>query len=301
MNTAKKFKTALGETRLLMLGAQIVFGFQFNGIFQSAFDTVPQRSRLFDAAAILLMSLTIGLLIAPSACHRLAHRGQVDARLFRETAAFAGLALLPFSICLAIDIYIVMARVQGEAAAYGISAFFWVTALVLWYVLEFLARDRKVLNAQTGQICERIALSARIEQMLTEARVVLPGAQALLGFQLIAMLTQAFDRLPRLSQLVHAGALACVAFTVIMLIAPAAFHRIAFGGADSERFYRIGSFFVTVALFPLALGLALDTYVATAKLTAAQSAAIGASVAVLLLLLLLWYAYPLLLRRRVET
>jgi len=32
----EKFKTALDETRLLMLGSQIFFGFQFNGIFQTA-------------------------------------------------------------------------------------------------------------------------------------------------------------------------------------------------------------------------------------------------------------------------
>ena len=31
---------------------------------------------------------------------------------------------------------------------------------------------------------ETAPLHARIEQMLTEARVILPGAQALLGFQL---------------------------------------------------------------------------------------------------------------------
>lgn len=36
-------------------------------------------------------------------------------------------------------------------------------------------------------------LHAKIEQSLTEARVILPGAQALLGFQLIVMMTRAFD------------------------------------------------------------------------------------------------------------
>jgi hypothetical protein len=39
-------------------------------------------------------------------------------------------------------------------------------------------------------------LSIKIDHMLTEARVVLPGAQALLGFQLIAVLTKPFEQLP---------------------------------------------------------------------------------------------------------
>jgi hypothetical protein len=37
------------------------------------------------------------------------------------------------------------------------------------------------------------SLHTKIEQMLTEARVILPGVQALLGFQFVVMLTKAFD------------------------------------------------------------------------------------------------------------
>jgi hypothetical protein len=44
--------------------------------------------------------------------------------------------------------------------------------------------------------------------MLTEARVIIPGAQALFGFQLVAMLTTGFERLPEHAKLVHAAALA---------------------------------------------------------------------------------------------
>ena len=39
--------------------------------------------------------------------------------------------------------------------------------------------------------------------MLTEARVIIPGGQALLGFQLIATLTKAFNELPDLFKYVH--------------------------------------------------------------------------------------------------
>jgi hypothetical protein len=39
-------------------------------------------------------------------------------------------------------------------------------------------------------------LSAKIEYVLTEVRVVLPGVQALLGFQLVIVLTRAFEDLP---------------------------------------------------------------------------------------------------------
>ena len=43
---------------------------------------------------------------------------------------------------------------------------------------------------------EKVPLPKKIDQMLTEARVIVPGAQALLGFQLAVVLTQSFDELP---------------------------------------------------------------------------------------------------------
>ena len=58
-------------------------------------------------------------------------------------------------------------------------------------------------------------LDVRVEQMLTEARVMLPGAQALLGFQLAIPLTQGFEGLPEISKIVHTLALCCVALLAI--------------------------------------------------------------------------------------
>lgn len=294
MSVEKKFKTALDETRLLMLGSQIFFGFQFNGIFQTAFDTLPMHARWLDAAALLLMTITLGLLIAPSARHRIAEGGQIDHGLFRATSFFAGAALFPFSLSLAIDLYIVASRLFGGSIGLLIAALFWVAALALWYGLGFLWRESAPTMSQGSH--KPTPLADRIDHMLTEARVALPGAQALLGFQLLAVLSQSFDTLPLQSKLLHAGALGCVALTVILLVSPAAFHRIAFNGADDERFYRIGSRLVTVALLPLAFGLAGDLYVAIAKMT--ESARIGGLSAVMILLILLglWYGYPLALR-----
>jgi hypothetical protein len=62
-------------------------------------------------------------------------------------------------------------------------------------------------------------LSAKVEQMLIEARVIIPGAQALLGFQLTVTLTRAFEQLPYESKLAHAAALCCIALSVILLMA----------------------------------------------------------------------------------
>jgi len=41
----KKLKTALNETRLLVLGAQILLGFQLHGVFQESFRELSPLAR----------------------------------------------------------------------------------------------------------------------------------------------------------------------------------------------------------------------------------------------------------------
>ena len=141
-------------------------------------------------------------------------------------------------------------------------------------------------------------LHTKIDQMLTEGRVILPGAQALLGFQLVVMLTKAFGQLPATARAVHLVALMCVVLAIILLIAPAAIHRLAFDGNDDPRLHSTGSILMTLALLPLALGLSCDIWVALTKLFADQdSLALFGALSVWVLLMTMWYVVPLALRR----
>ena len=151
-----------------------------------------------------------------------------------------------------------------------------------------------------GQSNERTGtpLQVKIEQLLTEARVVLPGAQALLGFQLAIVLTRTFEQLPKVSIVVHAASLFLVALAVIMLMAPAPYHRIVYAGENTEDMYRVGSVLVMAATLPLGLGLAGDVYVVIAKISG--SFAIGSFTGGLAFVFLigLWYLYPIIVARR---
>jgi hypothetical protein len=144
---------------------------------------------------------------------------------------------------------------------------------------------------------ERVPLPKRIEQMLTEARVILPGAQALLGFQLAVVLTDSFRSLSFLSQEVHGAALASVALCTILLMAPAAYHRIVYQGEASEGFLLVGSRFLLAATGALAAGLAADAFVVMGKIADSNKAGLIAAVAAFIALTGLWHLSPLLLRR----
>src|SRR3954470_1450743 len=100
MSLAKKVKTALDESRLLILGAQVLFGFQLNSVFQEAFVDLARSSKLLTCAGQFLMVLSILLLIAPSMQHRLVERGEDSNRIHRLTGRYAGCSLVPFGISL---------------------------------------------------------------------------------------------------------------------------------------------------------------------------------------------------------
>ena len=158
------------------------------------------------------------------------------------------------------------------------------------------AAERSKAIADQGRR-EQAPLHARIEQLLTEGRVILPGAQALLGFQLVIVLSDAFVKLPASSRLVHGFALLAIALTVVLLITPAALHRIVWAGEESDEFLRIGSCITILALLPLACGMTADAYVVFARITGTTMQAAIAAGLVLLVLLGFWYAWPLIDRR----
>ena len=243
------------------------------------------------------MGLAIGLLIAPTMLHRIADDGRDTRRIHRATGLLAGLSLLPFEISLGIGFFVVFESAFGVATAWAGGTILCALAGLLWYALGFAIKAK--LGEKPMNEPERATpLATRIDQMLTEARVILPGAQALIGFQFTVMLTQAFAQLPFAIKLVHAGGLCCVAVAVILLMTPAALHRIAFDGRDAPEFFRMGSWFVVAAPAPLAFGIAADLCVAIGHAAGSYAAGAAAAGAMLLMLAALWYALPLSIRQR---
>ena len=60
----------------------------------------------------------------------------------------------------------------------------------------------------------RLSLSEASSQLLNECRMVLPGIQTLLGFQLIAVFQPPFTELPRATQRLHLFAILCVVLAI---------------------------------------------------------------------------------------
>jgi hypothetical protein len=289
----RKVKTALDETRLLVLGIQVLLGFQFQAFFQTGFPQLSSASKAICAAGLALQTLALGLLIVPSMQHRLVEDGSSSIRLIRAATFYATIGLIPFSLNLGLAGYVVLEQHFGWLTGIASGAALMLAAGFAWFGLEMFHREKAVMPEAKGNT----PLSTKVEQVLTEARVIIPGAQALFGFQFIAMLTAGFDQLPQGSKIVHAIALGLVALNVILLMTPAALHRLSFDGEDSESFLRAASALVITAPLFLAAGIAAESYVVLGKVTENKFAAASYAAASFVVLIALWYALPLIARR----
>src|SRR5450830_1242130 len=105
---------------------------------------------------------------------------------------------------------------------------------------------------------EKESLKDQMGRLIEEARMVLPGIQALFGFQTVAVFNQRFIDLPQEVVICHVLALSLVVLSIALVMTPAAYHRIVEPHRVSERTVRLSSLLICAALAPLAGGLALD-------------------------------------------
>ena len=141
-------------------------------------------------------------------------------------------------------------------------------------------------------------LEDKVVQVLTETRVVLPGAQALFGFQLAMTLMEGYERLPASSQDMHLAATCAIALTIVLLMAPPAYHRIVERGEDTERFHRFASWMVLAAMATLPLGFAGELWIVVRKQTGSIAQAHAAGIGALVFFYGLWFCAMLVLRAR---
>lgn len=146
--------------------------------------------------------------------------------------------------------------------------------------------DKQTQNQNTPSVGQKIIV------YLDEIRVVLPGTQALLGFQLVAAFSFGFNSIPLFFKYLHILSLILISISVILLITPAAFHRIAEEGKDSHRLHKLTTKMIITAMAVLGLGLSVDLFVVVSVIL--QSVIIGLLVAVFITILFIsaWFIYP---------
>lgn len=208
----QRIKNALDEARILVLGSQVLVGFQYRVAFEPGFAGAQRHAHVIDLIATLLMLTGFALVLMPAAHHRIVWNGRDSGELHEFISHAMDWALLPFAIALGLDLFLACERAGSWPVALAVAVGGSATALFFWWALPLWRRHP--LHSEEPEMPQgpqKTPLEQRVIQMLTECRVVLPGAQALLGFQLLTTFSNAFAELPLSSKMVHLASLVAIA------------------------------------------------------------------------------------------
>lgn len=137
------------------------------------------------------------------------------------------------------------------------------------------------------------SLEEQTKAILDEARMVLPGIQALFGFQLVAIFNQRFDELSAFQQYLHLTALILCAIAMAMVMTPAAYHRFGMHGRVSRSFADLASRLVGIGMAPLALSIGIDCFVVSTLLFSGTILPIVIGGGLATFFICMWFLWPI--------
>lgn len=148
-----------------------------------------------------------------------------------------------------------------------------------------MARARRQIHDET--------VEEETDHILEESRMVLPGIQALFGFQLVAIFNESFATLAQEDRVLHLLALGMVTCAVALVLCPAAYHRLAHPGSTSEDFTRFASRCLTTGMGSLMVGLTLDVDLVSTMVLGRGVTSTLVGAAVLGICFALWFVVPM--------
>jgi len=294
-----KAETALNEARILVLGVQVLTGFQFQVVFEPGFDKLSDAARYLHLIGLAFLLLTLACLMSPAPFHRLVLHGNLAPTLLSYTTRAVGISLLPLSLSLTLDFYLATERLGGLRLGLLAAALALGLPVLFWYVWEWVDRSRlkshvvrqEAMSHTSAAPAGGTPLAEKVKQVMTETRIVLPGVQALLAFQFMNFFLDAFEKLPVLLKYVHLCGLGLMGVSMVLLMTPAAYHRLVERGEDSERFHQLASRLLLAAMVFLALGMAADVWVVVEKVSQSRAAGLLGAGGALVLFYGVWFGY----------
>jgi hypothetical protein len=140
---------------------------------------------------------------------------------------------------------------------------------------------------------EPLDQATALANVLDECRMVLPGVQALFGFQLIAVFNSTFEeKLTNTQQKFHLVAIALAVIAIALVMAPASLHQQAEPKLASDRFLRVSRRLLLAAMAPLATSISLDVFLVAEIICHNEAVAATVAGGLFAILLSLWFLYP---------
>ncbi len=136
-------------------------------------------------------------------------------------------------------------------------------------------------------------------ELLQELRIALPGVQVLFAFLLAVPFQRRFEQVTDFQKSVYFATLIFAAASILLLIAPTAFHRLTFRRQKKERMLRLSNRFTIAGLAFLALAVTGAIILITDFLYGTTATVIVGALSAFAFILI-WFLVPLWARRAGE-
>lgn len=146
---------------------------------------------------------------------------------------------------------------------------------------------------------EKERLDRNLEEMLRELRLAIPGVTVLLGFLLALPFQARFSEVTGFQEAVYFLSLLLTAVSVVLLVAPTAYHRLTFRHQMKAHLVPLGNRLAIAGLVALALSITGVVILVTDFLYGPVTTALVGTVC-LILFAVIWFALPLAARMEDE-
>jgi hypothetical protein len=133
----------LGEIRVILPGATVLFAFLLTLPFSSSFSSVSLDDRLGYFTAFMTSALSIILLTAQSAYHQLRGKPYDKALMLRTASRQTLAALILLAISITSVVFLIADVVYPGWIAPPLAAAFLAFIVTLWFVLPLVRRLRR--------------------------------------------------------------------------------------------------------------------------------------------------------------
>jgi hypothetical protein len=143
----------LEECRMVLPGVQALFGFQLIAVFnQPFFAVLSPGERELHLVALVLVSLSVALVMAPAAYHRQAEPQRVSSRFLAYAGRMLMLAMVTLMIAVPLDVYLIARVILDAAAPAAVLALAVFGAFgVVWFVIPWRARGSRAAGARGSE------------------------------------------------------------------------------------------------------------------------------------------------------
>jgi archaellum biogenesis protein FlaJ (TadC family) len=159
-------------------------------------------------------------------------------------------------------------------------------------------RERRSNSDSSGE-SHKERVDRELIELLNELRVALPGVQFLFAFLLIVPFQQTRDQLTDFQRDLYFVALIAAAVATVLLIAPAAQHRILFRQKDKDKLLRRSNVYAVAGLIVLGLAICAAILLVVDVLFSLALAWVAAG-AIAVMLAIAWVAVPFWRRSQTE-